>query len=205
MTPRFPRIVLGTGNPHKVAELTAILGPLLPGVELLRFDGPSPEEDGDTFAANARIKAEAAHRITGLPAIADDSGISVDALDGAPGIRSARWAGTGLDQDNRRLLLERLDGVDDRSARFTCAAVLVADGMVLERAATWEGSILVAERGGSGFGYDPLFLPSAGDGRSASELTAEEKNTLSHRGRAFRGLAAAMTGQQPDRQTPAER
>lgn len=194
MTVRFTRIVLGTGNPHKVAELTAILGPLLPGVEVLRFDGPSPVEDGDTFAANARIKAEAAHRSTGLPAFADDSGIAVDALGGAPGIRSARWAGTGRDDDNRRLLLEQLQGAADRSARFVCAAVLIADGVLIERTATWEGSVLPAERGAGGFGYDPVFLPAVGDGRSASELTAEEKNVMSHRGRAFRALAAAIGG-----------
>ena len=190
MTP--PRIVLGTGNPHKVAELSAILGPLLPGVELLRYDGPSPVEDGDSFVANARIKAVAAHRATGLPAIADDSGIAVDALGGAPGIRSARYAGTGRDEDNRALLLERLGGAGDRAARFVCAAVYVADGVDLVREAVWEGSIATEERGAGGFGYDPLFLPAAEHGRSAAELTAEEKNAVSHRGLAFRALARAL-------------
>jgi XTP/dITP diphosphohydrolase len=186
------RIVLGTGNAHKVAELTAILGPLLPGVELLRNDGPSPVEDGDTFVANALIKARAAHRHSGLPAIADDSGIVVDALGGAPGIHSARYSGTGRDEDNRALLLERLGDAADRAARFVCAAVYVDGEIEIERVAEWEGSVLAADRGTGGFGYDPVFVPADGGGRTAAELTAEEKNALSHRGRAFRALAAAL-------------
>jgi XTP/dITP diphosphohydrolase len=189
-----PSIVLGTGNAHKVAELTAILGPLLPGVEFLRSDGPSPVEDGDTFVANALIKARAAHAHTGLPAIADDSGIVVGALDGAPGIFSARYAGSGRDDDNRALLLERLGDASDRAARFVCAAVYVDGDVVLERVASWEGEVLPAERGAGGFGYDPIFLPVDGDGRSAAELSAEEKNTISHRAVAFRALAQAIAG-----------
>ena len=188
------RIVLGTGNAHKVAELTAILGPLLPGVEFLRYDGPSPIEDGDTFTANALIKARAAHERTGLPAIADDSGIAVDALGGAPGIHSARYSGTGRDEDNRALLLERLGEATDRSAAFVCAAVFVTDGAEFEAVASWSGTILGEQRGVGGFGYDPLFLPAEGDGRSAAELSADEKNAVSHRGRAFRELAAAIGG-----------
>jgi XTP/dITP diphosphohydrolase len=186
------QIVLGTGNAHKVAELTAILGPLLPGVEFLRYDGPSPVEDGDTFVANARIKAAAAARHTGLPAIADDSGIAVDALGGAPGIHSARYSGTGRDDDNRRLLLERLGDARDRRAQFVCAAVLVADGLVVEREASWPGTVLPVERGEGGFGYDPIFVPDDGDGRSAAELSADEKNAVSHRAQAFRALAAEI-------------
>lgn len=192
MTGARRRIVLGTGNAHKVAELTAILGPLLPGVELLRSEGPSPLEDGDTFAANALIKARAAHEATGLPAIADDSGIAVEALGGAPGIHSARYAGTGRDDDNRALLLERLGAATDREARFVCAAVYVDDEHELVREAVWEGRVLAAERGAGGFGYDPLFVPSDGGGRTAAELTPEEKNALSHRGLAFADLAAAI-------------
>ena len=188
-----PRIVLGTGNAHKVGELRAILQPLLPGVEFVRYDGPSPVEDGDTFAANARIKAVAASRHTGLPAIADDSGIAVHALDGAPGIHSARYAGTGMDEDNRALLLRRLTGVADRRARFVCAAVLVDGDEVLEREAEWPGTVIETERGAGGFGYDPIFVPD-GDARTAAELTAEEKNAVSHRGQAFRALAAAIRG-----------
>lgn len=192
MTRRPPRIVLGTGNAHKVVELSAILGPLLPGVELLRSEGPSPVEDGDTFEANALIKARAAHRASGLPAIADDSGIVVDGLDGAPGVLSARYAGTGSDEDNRRLVLERLGDAADRSARFVCAAVYVDDELELVRTATWEGSVLDAERGEGGFGYDPVFVPADGGGRTAAELTADEKNAISHRGLAFRALVAAL-------------
>lgn len=188
------RIVLGTGNAHKVAELSAILGPLLPGVELVRYDGPSPVEDGDTFVANALIKARAAHAHTGLPAIADDSGITVEALGGAPGIHSARYAGTGDDADNRALLLERLGSATDRSAAFVCAAVFVDGGTEYTTQATWSGTVLEAQRGEGGFGYDPLFLPADSDGRSAGELTADEKNGVSHRGKAFRDLAAAIRG-----------
>jgi XTP/dITP diphosphohydrolase len=192
VTARPPRIVLGTGNAHKVAELSAILGPLLPGVELLRYDGPSPVEDGDTFVANALIKARAANRHTGLPAIADDSGIAVDALGGAPGIHSARYAGSGRDDDNRALLLERLGDQEDRAAQFVCAAVYVDGDVEITRTATWPGEVLRAERGEGGFGYDPLFVPEDAGGRSAAELTAEEKNAISHRGLAFRALAAAL-------------
>jgi XTP/dITP diphosphohydrolase len=186
------RIVLGTGNAHKVVELGAILGPLLPGVEFLRNEGPSPVEDADTFVGNALIKARAAHRETGLPAIADDSGIAVDALDGAPGIHSARYSGTGRDDDNRALLLERLGDRTDRAARFVCAAVYVDDERELTEVAEWEGAVVAAERGEGGFGYDPLFLPADGGGRTAGELTADEKNAISHRGRAFRALAEAI-------------
>ena len=189
---RPARIVLGTGNAHKVAELSAILGPLLPGVELVRYDGPSPVEDGDTFVANALIKARAAHAHTGLPAIADDSGIAVTALDGQPGIHSARYAGTGRDEDNRALLLERLGDSADRRAVFVCAAVYVAEGVELQTQAEWPGTVLPEARGEGGFGYDPLFVPDDAGGRSAAELTADEKNAVSHRGIAFTELAEAL-------------
>jgi XTP/dITP diphosphohydrolase len=191
VNPRYPRIVLGTGNAHKVAELRAILTPLLPGVELLPYDGPSPVEDGDTFLANAVIKARAAAEWSGLPALADDSGIEVTALGGQPGIHSARFAGTGRDDDNRALLLDRLRGAPDRTARFVCAAVLVAPGEQFEAVAVWPGRVLEAERGSGGFGYDPIFAPDDSAG-SAAELSAEEKNRVSHRGRAFRELAARL-------------
>lgn len=192
MTVRPLSIVLGTGNAHKVAELTAILGPLLPGVDLLRSDGPSPIEDGDTFEANALIKARAAHRISGLPAIADDSGVVVDGLGGEPGIHSARYAGTGSDEDNRNLVLKRLGDSADRAARFVCAAVYVDDAVEIVRTAVWEGVILRTSHGSGGFGYDPIFVPDGGDGRSAGELTADEKNAISHRGLAFWALAEAL-------------
>jgi len=188
---RFPRIVLATGNAHKVAELRAILEPLLPGVELVPHGGPSPEEDGVTFVANAMIKARAAHAATGLPALADDSGIAVTALGGAPGIHSARYAGTGRDEDNRALLLARMAGEADRRAHFVCAAVLVHDGGEVEAEAEWPGELLTEPAGSGGFGYDPLFRPY-GEERSAAELTAEEKNAISHRGLAFRALVARL-------------
>jgi XTP/dITP diphosphohydrolase len=191
--PRLERIVLATGNPHKVGELRAILGPLLPGVELLPYDGPSPVEDGSTFLENALIKARAAAEATGLPALADDSGIEVAALGGAPGIHSARYAGTGSDADNRELLLARMAGIDDRRARFVCAAVLVDGGRTWGAQAEWPGQLLEAPSGDGGFGYDPLFEP-AGEGRSAAELTADEKNLRSHRGLAFRALTAQLRG-----------
>jgi XTP/dITP diphosphohydrolase len=171
-----------------VTELRAILEPLLPGITVEAYGGPSPVEDGDTFVANALIKARAAADRTGVPAIADDSGISVDALGGEPGIHSARFAGTGRDDDNRALLLERMRGVADRRARFVCAAVLVGAGDDLVAEARWPGVVLETERGSGGFGYDPLFEPE-GIGRSAAELSAEEKNAISHRGQAFRRLA----------------
>jgi XTP/dITP diphosphohydrolase len=189
--PRYPRIVLGTGNAHKVAELQAILAPLLPGVELLPYDGPSPVEDGGTFTANALIKARAAAAYTGLPAMADDSGIEVAALGGEPGIHSARYAGSGRDDDNRALLLSRLAGADDRRASFVCAAVFVAPERTLEEVAVWPGVVLPEERGSGGFGYDSLFVPDD-QGVSAAELTAEQKNAVSHRATAFRRLAGRI-------------
>ncbi len=149
---------------------------------------------GDTFAPNALTTARPAPAARGLPATPDDSGIVVDALGGQPGIRSARFAGTGRDADNRRLLLERLGDAVDRSARFVCAAVLVDGDRVVERTASWEGTILAAERGAGGFGYDPVFVPADGGGRTAAELTAVETTGLSHRGRAFRALAAVIRG-----------
>lgn len=188
---RFPRIVLATGNAHKVAELRAILEPLLPGVELVPYGGPSPVEDGSTFLENAMIKARAAHGATGLPALADDSGIAVTALGGAPGIHSARYAGTGRDDDNRTLLLARMAEETDRRAHFVCAAVLVTDAESFEAVAEWPGEVLTAPAGEGGFGYDPLFQP-AGEHRSAAAMTAEEKNAISHRGTAFRALAEQL-------------
>lgn len=183
------QVVVATRNPHKIEELSRILGPLLPGVELLPDDGPEPIEDGDTFEANALIKARAAHERTGLPALADDSGIEVDALGGAPGIHSARYAGNRDDRDNLELLLANLGERTDRAARFVCAAAWVdADGELAVRG-VWPGEIADAARGEGGFGYDPIFLPHDGDGRAAAELSAAEKDARSHRRLAFTALA----------------
>ncbi len=186
------RIVVGTHNLHKVGELRRILGPLLPTVELVAYDGPDPIEDGDTFEANALIKARAAAAHTGEAAIADDSGISVDALDGAPGIHSARYAGTRVDTDNVQKLLEELRGVDDRRAQFVCAAALVLpDGREFVERGTWTGSVLREPVGPNGFGYDPVFKPT-GLSVSSAELRPDEKDAISHRALAFRALATVI-------------
>jgi XTP/dITP diphosphohydrolase len=181
-------IVVGTRNAHKILELQRILGPAVPGLTLLPAPGPSPIEDGDTFSANALIKARAAFAESGLPSIADDSGLVVDALDGAPGINSARYSGTGIDEENTALVLSQMVGVANRRARFVCAAALVHSGgeLVLER--SWEGSLADEPAGSGGFGYDPIFVPE-GDSRTSSELSDEGKDALSHRGQAFRALA----------------
>jgi XTP/dITP diphosphohydrolase len=181
------RVVLATHNAHKVVELRRILGPRLGSIELLGYDGPEPVEDGETFEANALIKARAAFEHTGLPSIADDSGISVDALGGAPGIHSARYAGTRDDGDNLRLLVERMCGRTNRAARFTCAAAYVADGVEHVELGVWPGELLTEPAGAGGFGYDPLFRPE-GFAVSAAELDPDEKNALSHRAIAFARL-----------------
>ena len=176
--------VLATHNDHKVVELRRILGDRLGGHELATYDGPDPVEDADTFEGNALIKARAAFAHTGLPSLADDSGIAVDALGGAPGIHSARYAGTRDSGDNLRLLLTNLEGVTERRATFVCAAALVdAEGEFVVRG-EWPGWVLTAEAGEGGFGYDPVFRPD-GETRSAAELSPAEKDADSHRTRAF--------------------
>lgn len=197
------RFVLATGNPHKVGELQAILGERLGGHEIVALgdvapDAPEPVEDGIDFAANALIKARAAARATGLPALADDSGIAVRALRGAPGIHSARYAGTRDDGDNLRKLLLDLRGAEDRTAAFVCAAALVDftdPDHPIEQAelGEWAGEILTEPVGLGGFGYDPVFRP-AGEERSAAELSPAEKNAVSHRARAFGALVEVLRG-----------
>ena len=183
------KLVLATHNAHKVEELRRILGPQLGDIELIGYDGPEPVEDADTFEANALIKARAAFEYSGIPAIADDSGISVAALEGAPGIHSARYAGTRDDDENLRLLLERMTGVDDRTATFTCGAAFVAKGVEHVEVGIWPGTVLRQPAGGGGFGYDPIFQPD-GIAVSSAELTADEKNAISHRAMAFSKLFA---------------
>jgi XTP/dITP diphosphohydrolase len=192
-------LVLATHNAHKVEELRRILGSRFEGIELLAYDGPEPVEDGDTFEANALIKARAAYDFTGLPSIADDSGISVAALGGAPGIHSARYAGTRDDGDNLRLLLQRMSRNDDRAASFTCAAAFVADGIEHVEVGVWPGTLLREVHGVGGFGYDPIFQP-AGLDVSAAELTADEKNTISHRAIAFERLLEFIRSRPASRQ-----
>lgn len=183
--------VLATHNAHKVEELRRILGDRLGPHDLVGYDGPAPVEDGDTFEANALIKARAAHAHTGLPALADDSGIVVAALRGAPGIDSAHYSGVRDDAANLRLVLRNLEGVTDRSAVFICAAALVdADGEFVVRG-EWPGEVLSEPAGAGGFGYDPIFRPH-GETRSSAELSAAEKDADSHRARAFIALSAEL-------------
>ena len=191
------RIVLATGNKGKVREFAELLAPydfeVMPQSD---FAVPEADETGLTFVENAIIKARHAASHTGLPAIADDSGIEVDHLNGAPGIYSARYAGDGGSAANNRKLLEALQGVPEtqRSARFQCLLVYLRhadDPTPIICQGTWEGHILTAERGEAGFGYDPLFAV-AGEGCSAAELDAATKNAISHRGQALRCLLAAL-------------
>lgn len=198
-----PRLVLATHNDHKVGELRAILlaAGTVPGllpdevVGAARFTDVQPVEDGVTFEANALIKARALAAESGLPAVADDSGLAVDVLGGAPGIFSARWAGRhGDDRANLDLLLAQLGDIapEHRRARFVCAAALVTPEGV-ERVVRGElvGTLLTAPRGDGGFGYDPILQPEGYD-RSCAELSPEEKNAISHRGQAFRALAPTI-------------
>ena len=190
------RWVLATANPHKVAELAGMFAGL--DVELVPkpADVALPEETGRTFLANARLKARAVALATGETALADDSGLEVDALGGDPGVLSARYAGPGAtDRDNNAKLLAELDGIHgpNRRARFRCVLVLVApDGRELTADGRIEGFVLEAARGAGGFGYDPLFQPE-GDTRSFAEYAPEEKNAVSHRGRAALKLRESLT------------
>ncbi|MEJ8278629.1 non-canonical purine NTP pyrophosphatase [Pseudonocardia spirodelae] len=203
------RILLATRNAKKLVELrriTAAAG--LDGVEILGLadvpEFPEAPETGATFAANALAKARDAAAATGLPAVADDSGITVDALNGMPGIFSARWSGRhGEDEANLQLLLGQTADVPDgrRGAAFVCAAALVTPDAAADAAfdgegdvpgrtvvhGTWRGTLLRAPRGANGFGYDPVFAPEGSD-RSSAELSAEEKDAASHRGLALRAL-----------------
>jgi XTP/dITP diphosphohydrolase len=196
--PAGTRLVLATHNVHKVRELRDILAPQLPGLDPESVVGAKdlgaaePVEDGVTFAENALIKARALAAATGLPAVADDSGLCVDVLGGAPGVFSARWSGRhGDDRANLELLLAQLADVParHRGAHFACAAALVTPaGLEVVEEGTMPGVLLTAPRGSGGFGYDPILQP-AGEARSAAELSPEEKNAISHRGQAFRALA----------------
>jgi XTP/dITP diphosphohydrolase len=192
------RIVLATGNPGKVRELGDLLADS--GIEILPqsdFDVPEAEETGLTFVENALLKARNASRWTNLPAIADDSGLEVDALDGAPGIYSARYAGPGsTDADNNEKLLEALIETPDeqRSARFRCVIVYLrhaADPAPLIAQGVWEGRVLHAPQGEGGFGYDPLFFVP-GENCAAAELDKARKGQLSHRGQALRAFLDAF-------------
>ncbi len=181
------KLVAATGNLHKLKEIRSILT----GFEILSereagFTG-SVEETENTFLGNALLKARAVAKATGMSAIADDSGLCVDALGGAPGVFSARYSGGG-DADNRALLLQNLEGCESRTAHFCCAVALVlADGRVFTAEGRTYGEILHEERGTNGFGYDPLFF-SYDLKKTFAEADEEEKNAVSHRGRALRAL-----------------
>jgi len=194
-----PRVVLATANAHKVAELAAILGDAL---ELLPRPAGVPDvvEDAGTIEGNARLKAVALCAATGLPAIADDTGLFVDALGGAPGVDTAHYAGPQASSaENVAKLLAALADVPAaaRTARFRTVLLLrLPDGAELIGEGVVEGRIAVAAAGGGGFGYDPVFVPDDGDGRTFAELPAAAKHEISHRGRAVRALLARL-GDQP--------
>lgn len=197
-----PRIVLASANPKKVVELRSILDAAHLRTELVERPADVAEviEDAATFEGNARLKAIALAGATGLSALADDSGLEVDALDGAPGVHSARYAGAAAtDDDNVALLLAELDRVGateppQRAARFRCVLVLrspAGDELVAE--GTVEGRVAAGPAGSSGFGYDPVFVPDGADGRTFAQMDAGEKHAISHRGRALEALVAQLT------------
>ena len=197
------KVLVASRNQGKVRELEQVLRELnIEGVELVSLHDappyPDPVEDGLTFAENALLKARAGAKATGLPCVADDSGLTVKALNGMPGILSARWSGThGDDQANNDLLLAQMTDINDRRAAFvSCCVLATPGGEEYTAEGRWEGELLREPRGENGFGYDPLFQPADADGRSSAELSAEEKNARSHRGKALRALAPHLAALQ---------
>jgi len=192
------RLVLATANPHKATEIAAVMPP-----ELELMPRPSHvaevEEDGLTLEDNARLKARALMRATGLAALADDTGLEIAVLGGAPGVYSARWAGEGCSYaDNVAKVLRELDGVEvqDRIARFaTVALVAFPDGRELVAVGEVQGRIATEARGTNGFGYDPVFIPDRGGGRTFAEMSDHDKNAISHRGRAMRAMAVLLAAE----------
>ena len=192
------KLIIASNNAHKLTEMKAILAPYFDDVQSMREAGIEHEtvEDGQTFLENAVKKARELAEISGCCAIADDSGLCVDALDGAPGVYSARFSGVhGDDKANNRLLLEKLAGVTERGAHYTCAIALAwPDGRLLTAEDYLYGEIARDEKGSNGFGYDPLFLlPELG--LRKAQLSAEEKNRISHRGKALRKLVGKLEAQ----------
>lgn len=192
-------VVIASNNDHKVAEIRDILSDVLPGMDFkpMREIGgfPVPEETGSTFEENAFIKAEAIHNLTMMPVIADDSGLMVDALDGAPGVHSARYAGVhGDDAANNAKLLEAMKDVADidRTARFVCSLAFVSNQISTSSIGFCEGRIGREPHGENGFGYDPLFWPDDAPGKTMAELTEEQKNAISHRRHAAEELAEKL-------------
>ena len=189
------RVACASANPHKVAEIVDLMGGV---VDLVQrpSDLADVVEDADTLEGNARLKAVAVCVATELPALADDTGLEVDALDGAPGVITARFAGVGAtDAQNRQKMWVDLSGTNatQRTARFRTVALLrFTDGRELVAHGVCEGVIAMKEIGERGFGYDSLFIPTDGDGRTFAQMTIDEKHELSHRGRAFRALAKLL-------------
>ena len=199
--PALPRIVLATHNRHKVEEFQAIVAATRPDLVVVAYDGPEPVEDGITFAENALIKARAAAQHTGLPALADDSGVCVDVLGGAPGVFSAYWAGHAKDAAaNLNLLLDQLSDIADphRTAQYASTIALVVPGDASRECVVegvWPGRLATEPAGDGGFGYDPVFIPDGQDPgaeRTVAEWTSLEKNAASHRSRAFEALVPLL-------------
>ena len=197
------KVLVASRNQGKVRELEQVLRELnIEGVELVSLHDappyPDPVEDGLSFEENALLKARAGARATGMPCVADDSGLTVQALNGMPGILSARWSGThGDDQTNNDLLLAQMADINERAAAFvSCCALATPEGEEHAAEGRWEGELLREPRGENGFGYDPLFQPADADGHSSAELSAEEKNARSHRGKALRALAPHLAALQ---------
>jgi XTP/dITP diphosphohydrolase len=190
------KVVLATHNQGKVEELRAILQAQVPGLELVGYDGPSPVEDGLSFLENAMIKAKAAYEHTGLPSIADDSGVAVEVLGGSPGIFTAVWSGTRDNAANRQLLLAQLADIapEHRAAAFVCTLALVGPNGEASFTGIWSGKIAAEERGTNGHGYDSVFIPE-GFELTAAELEPEIKNAYSHRSQALAQLSAFLVAQ----------
>jgi XTP/dITP diphosphohydrolase len=190
------KVFVASRNAKKIEEMERILAPLVPDVEVVGLDDVAfyeePVEDAPTFEGNALIKARAGFLATGLPSVADDSGLCVDALNGMPGVLSARWGGRPKsDQRNNELLLDQLADVPDarRAAHFRCAVAFVHDGGEIVVEGRMDGRVIRELRGSGGFGYDVLFVADdTADGRTSAELTREEKDAISHRGRALREI-----------------
>lgn len=206
------KIVLATHNAKKLAELRRLVAEQRVGLDVLGLDDvtgyPEPAETERSFEGNALLKARACVAATGLPALADDSGIAVDLLNGMPGVRSARWAGPGAsDQQNLDLLIAQLADTDpaERTARFVCAVAYTdPDGTEHVLRDTMEGTLVSQPRGGNGFGYDPIFVTD-GNTRTNAELSAAEKDAISHRGKAVRAMLQWLVGSGLVDKGPAER
>jgi XTP/dITP diphosphohydrolase len=192
------KVLLASRNRKKLAELRRILAPALPDVEVVGLDDvpayAEVPESGATFRDNALIKAREGHKRTGLPTVADDSGLTVDALNGMPGVLSARWAGShGDDEANLRLVLDQLGDVPDErlGAAFVCAVAYVDDDGEILTDGMMPGRIVREPRGSNGFGYDPIFVPDGHD-RTSAVLSVDEKDAISHRGQSLRALAERL-------------